>query len=184
MTATTATRNATDTMMPTSVKNERSLWLHAAWRACRMASVNCMARVKTKREDSTQPQAVGRKRFPASSCKPASDHLRLTPWGLRLCSFVPQRFHRIEPRRAAGGVQAEADARQGRRGERRYDGPHGHVGRDGRDAGEEPRDEAAHQHPDRAAHERERRRLDQELPQDFAPRRAQRLAHADLAGPL
>src|SRR5882762_4594748 len=27
MTATTATRNATETMMPSSVKNERSLWL-------------------------------------------------------------------------------------------------------------------------------------------------------------
>src|SRR3989440_1049317 len=38
MIATTATRNATDTMMPSRVKNERSLWLHAAWRARRIDS--------------------------------------------------------------------------------------------------------------------------------------------------
>src|SRR2546430_5096342 len=38
ITATTATRNPTDTMIPSSVKNERSLWLHAVWRAWRMAS--------------------------------------------------------------------------------------------------------------------------------------------------
>src|SRR2546422_8601510 len=38
ITATTATRNPTDTMIPSSVKNDRSLWLHAVWRAWRMAS--------------------------------------------------------------------------------------------------------------------------------------------------
>ncbi len=42
MMATTATRNATETMMPSKVKNERSLWLHAAWSAWRMASESCM----------------------------------------------------------------------------------------------------------------------------------------------
>src|SRR3989442_7274317 len=38
ITATTATRNPTDTMIPSSVKNERSLWLQAVWSASRIAS--------------------------------------------------------------------------------------------------------------------------------------------------
>src|SRR5205823_13961316 len=38
ITATTATRNPTDTMIPSSVKKERSLWLHAVWSAWRIAS--------------------------------------------------------------------------------------------------------------------------------------------------
>src|SRR2546425_9715442 len=36
--AATATRKPTDTMIPSSVKNERSLWLHAVWSAWRIAS--------------------------------------------------------------------------------------------------------------------------------------------------
>src|SRR5256885_15959509 len=43
ITATTATRNPTDTMIPSSVKNDRSLWLHAVWRAWRIASERGMA---------------------------------------------------------------------------------------------------------------------------------------------
>src|SRR5712672_2663559 len=38
MIATTATRNATETMMPSRVKKDRSLWLHASWSASRTAS--------------------------------------------------------------------------------------------------------------------------------------------------
>src|SRR5882724_11913387 len=38
MIATTATRKATDTMMPSRVKKERSLWFHASWSASRAAS--------------------------------------------------------------------------------------------------------------------------------------------------
>src|SRR6266480_1867306 len=43
ITATTATRNPTHAMIPSSVKNERSLWLHAVWRAWRIASERGMA---------------------------------------------------------------------------------------------------------------------------------------------
>jgi len=49
---------------------------------------------------------------------------------------------------------------------------------------DEQRQRPAAQHADGAAHQRERRRLDQELPQDGAARRAQRLAHPDLPRPL
>src|SRR6266853_3884178 len=57
MMATTATRNATDTMIPRSVKNERSLWLHAARSASSAASENGM------RENLTGGRTEGRKDF-------------------------------------------------------------------------------------------------------------------------
>ncbi len=42
MIATTATRNATDTMMPSRVKNDRNLWAAMDCRATRRASVRDM----------------------------------------------------------------------------------------------------------------------------------------------
>src|SRR2546426_2603040 len=51
ITATTTTRNPTDTMIPSSVKNERSLWLHAVWSAWRMASERGMGLQNSGKRD-------------------------------------------------------------------------------------------------------------------------------------
>src|SRR5437762_7270670 len=51
ITATTATRNPTDTMIPSSVKNERSLWLQAVWSASRIASERGMGLQNSEMRD-------------------------------------------------------------------------------------------------------------------------------------
>src|SRR5213595_1038208 len=67
MTATTATRKPTDTMIPSSVKNERSLWLHAVWSAWRMASERGMAlKPNGKRDTGNGKRACRRHTFPVS----------------------------------------------------------------------------------------------------------------------
>src|SRR5439155_26398192 len=58
--------------------------------------------------------------------------------------FVSQRFYRIEPRGPAGRVQPESDPREGGGTERDDYGPHGHVCRHRRDAGDGEREAAAH----------------------------------------
>src|SRR6266566_4422870 len=153
ITATTATRNPTDTMIPSSVKNERSLWLHAVWRAWRMAS-----------EWGRLVQSAIR-----------NPHSAL---------FVSQRLDRIESRRAAGRIQSEPDAGEGRRGQRGDNGPQRDVGRDRCQPGNAEGEQATYEHPNRAADEGQGRGLDEELPQDRAARRAERLADADLPGAL
>src|SRR6266568_4880666 len=165
ITATTATRNPTDTMIPSSVKNERSLWLHAVWRAWRIASERGMD-YKLRR----QQAAMG-----GNACRPSC-----RPLPLSAALFVPQRLDRIESRRAAGRIQSEPDASEGRRTQRGDNGPQRDVGRDGREAGDGEREHAAHEHPDRAPDEGQGRGLDQELPQDRAARRAERFADADF----
>src|SRR6266849_4889961 len=165
ITATTATRNPTDTMIPSSVKNERSLWLHAVWRAWRMASERGMGL-----QNSGMRDAWVRGRIP----HPPS----------RIPLFVPQRLDRIEPRRLVRGVQAEHDPRERGGHEGGDHRAERHVRRDRREMGDREGDEAAHQHSHGAAHEGQGRGLDQELPQDFAAGRAQGLADADLPGAL
>src|SRR5712692_7394610 len=168
ITATTATRNPTDTMIPSSVKNERSLWLQAVWSAWRMASERGMAG-KLKSVGEVGGGCGGRWR---------------STFTILPNLFVPQRLDRIESRRATGWIQSESDAGEGRRRQCGDDRPQRDVGRDRREAGDGEREQAAHEHPDRAADEGQGRSLDEELPQDRAPRRAQRLTNADLPGPL
>src|SRR5437879_2452613 len=111
ITATTATRNPTDTMMPSSVKNDRSLWLQAVCRAWRIASERGMGgKHSGKREEGRVEDGP----LPTS----------LVPLPVLL---VPQRFDRIEPRGARGRIQSEPDAGQGGRGECREHGPQRHV---------------------------------------------------------
>src|SRR5258708_7920734 len=163
ITATTATRNPTDTMIPSRVKNDRSLWLHAVWSAWRIASESGMAlKLNGKRDTGNGRRAYRRHAFPVS----------------RL--FVPQRLYRIEARRFARGIDPEQESgdRGGAQGE--DDGAERHVGGNGRGAGQHQRHEPAHDHADDPTHQRERRRFDQELPQDLAPRGAEGFAHADL----
>src|SRR5688572_574255 len=138
ITATTAMRNPTDTMMPRSVKKERSLWLRVSRRARAMASKSGKA------------------------------------------LFVPQRFYRIELRRLRRRINTEQQSRN-RGGEQRgYHRAERDVRGNGRGRGEDERDRASSDHPDHPAHERQRRGLDQELPQHLAPRGAEGLAHADF----
>src|SRR5881396_1352478 len=172
ITATTATRNPTDTMIPSSVKNERSLWLHAVWRAWRMASERGMD-YKLRR----QWAAMGGNE---RQCVPPS----CRPLPLSAALFVPQRLDRIQSRRAAGRIQSEPDAGEGRRGQRGDNGPQRDVGRDRRQPGDAEGEQATHEHPNRAADEGQGRGLDEELPQNRAPRRAERLADADFPGAL
>src|SRR6266702_8212663 len=135
ITATTATRNPTDTMMPSSVKNERSLWLHAVWSACTIASERGMARENLTGRGTGEEGRVHRllTRPPSLVPRPSS------PVPL----FVPQRLHRIQPRRLAGGIQAESDAGEGGGGEGGDDRPQRHVRGDRRQAGDGERDAAA-----------------------------------------
>src|SRR5882672_1043066 len=176
ITATTATRNPTDTMIPSSVKNERSLWLHAVWSAWRIASERGMS-YKLRRQraatGSNGRQRAANGRDPLLPPPPASPAL-----------FVSQRLYRIEPRRLVRGVQAEHDPRERGGHEGGDDRAERHVRRDRREVGDREGDEAAQQHSHGAAHEGQRRGLDQELPEDFAAGRAQGLADADLPGAL
>src|SRR3989442_2490213 len=168
ITATTATRNPTDTMIPSSVKNERSLWLQAVWSASRIASERGMDYKLRRQRAATGGN--GRPSRPAL-CRPLPPSAAL---------FVPQRLHRIQSRRLVGGIQAESDAGEGRGGEGREHGPERHVRGDGRQAGDGECDDTAGEHPDGAPHQGEGRGLDEELPLDGAPRRSERLANPDL----
>src|SRR6266571_7862381 len=118
MTATTATRKPTDTMIPSSVKNERSLWLHAVCSACRIASNRGMGLQNSEMRDA----GCGMRDAGWVGCGAAS---RIPHPASRL--FVPQCFDRVEPSRAAGGIQAESDAGEGGGGEGRDDRPQRHV---------------------------------------------------------
>src|SRR2546425_8848618 len=95
ITARTATRNPTDTMIPSSVKNERSLWLQAVWSASRIASERGMD-YKLRRQ---RAATGGNGRPPrAALCRPLPPSAAL---------FVPQRLHRIQSRRLVGGIRSE-----------------------------------------------------------------------------
>src|SRR6266513_3828316 len=102
-------------MMPSSVKNDRSLWLHTVCRACRMASVSCMAGKLT---------------------------VLSSPASYRL--FISQRLDRIEPRGPTGRVEPESHPGQGRGAERDHDRPQGHVGGNRGDTRNSERDAAPH----------------------------------------
>src|SRR2546428_14164543 len=106
-------------MIPSSVKNERSLWLHAVWSAWKMASERGMG-YKLRR----QQAAMG-----GNTCRPFC-----RPLPLSAALFVPQRLDRIEPRSAAGRIQTESDAGNGCRGQGPDDPPHGALGRGPRQA--------------------------------------------------
>src|SRR5207245_8459395 len=88
--------------------------------------------------------------------------------------FVPQCFYGIKPRRLIRRIQSESDAGEGGGGQRRENGPERYVRRNRRHLSDGERDQTAEEHPDGAPHEREGRGLDEELPLDRAPRRAER----------
>src|SRR3989442_4887185 len=152
ITATTATRNPTDTMIPSSVKKERSLWLPAVWSDWRIASERGMD-YKLRRQ---RAGTGGNGRPPrAALCRPLPPSAAL---------FVPQRLHRIQSRRLVGGIQAESDAGEGRGGEGREHGPERHVRGGGRQAGDGECDGTAGEDPDGGCQHGECRGLDEELP--------------------
>src|SRR5213596_3418059 len=95
--------------------------------------------------------------------------------------FVPERLDRIEPRGLSRGKDPEQEAGEGCQAEGEDHGTDGYIRRHRRSLGEDQRHEPADRHADNATHQRQRRRFDQELPQDLASRGAQRLTHPDLA---
>src|SRR6266516_4386961 len=111
ITATTATRNPTDTIIPSSVKNERSLWLQAVWSASRIASERGMGLEASAECGIRNAEWTGGLRF------------RIPHFSL----FVAQRLHRFLSRRLICGIQAESEAGEGRGGEGREHGPERHV---------------------------------------------------------
>src|SRR5690348_14058550 len=132
MMATTAMRNATDTMMPTSVKKERSLWLQAASSAWVMASRKCMWGKTTR--------AWG-----GGDVVPSSHTPLPTPL------FVSQCLNRIQSRGLVCRDDAEQDA--GERGcqEGDDDRRQRNVGRNRRQQLEQPGAQSAEDHAHRAA---------------------------------
>src|ERR1700694_403263 len=80
--------------------------------------------------------------------------------GMSARLFVPQRFHRIEARRLAGGIDAEEQSRHRRRSECQDDRAKRHIGRHRRKAVEHDGDAPAEDQPYTAADERERCSLD------------------------
>src|SRR2546430_4790380 len=101
-----------------------------------------------------------------------------------LVSLVPQRDHRIELRGAHRRVHAEygADARAEPEGDGHR--PEGHAGGERRHHAHEAGQRHAGREPERAAQQRECHRLGEELPEDVAVPRAERLADPDLPGAL
>src|SRR5690606_25218933 len=99
-------------------------------------------------------------------------------------SLVAERDDRVELGRSRRGVEPGDDPDAGAEHDRHHDP-------DGRDRGGERRDGVhdlgerdPYPDPDQGAEAREGRRFDQDLDDDVAPTRADRLAHPDLARPL
>src|SRR6516162_2120813 len=155
ITATTAMRNATDTMMPRSVKKLRSLLPLICANASARTSANSM------REDYTRPAATR-----------------------SAALFVAEGLDRIEARGAQGRDDAEEHAGERGADERGDDRAGRDARRHGRPGIDPAGDRAADHEAGDRADRGERRRLDEELPEDRALRGAERLPHADLAGAL
>src|SRR5512146_1319547 len=95
-------------------------------------------------------------------------------------SLLAQRHDRVEPGRAAGRIHAGRDADAAAQHDAEQDGDRRHRGRQrGRDV-EEHREEYARGDPQTGPDHRDRHRFGEELPQDVAAPRAQRLADPDL----
>src|SRR5215472_13831911 len=101
-----------------------------------------------------------------------------------MASLVAQRLDRIEAGRPGGRVGAEehADGRAHEHAEQ--DRPHAQRRGERTQGADEQRQRGADEDAHDAARERQRRRFDQELGEDVAPPRPQRLADADLARAL
>src|SRR5437870_1400052 len=99
--------------------------------------------------------------------------------------LVPERLDRIESSRAGGRQQSEQNPGERARGKR---GDHRRDGRRRRNGGERRLDADGHEDAEHQANSSadagQGRGLNQELPEYRALRRAERLAHSDLAGAL
>src|SRR6185503_4784056 len=174
MIATTATRNATDTMIPSSVKNDRSLLTRICWSAVVITSEKRILLISATSGSSATRIRARRFRLLGPQL----------PAG-RLYLFVPQRLYRVEPCRAGRGQQPEQNPGEGARSQRRDHRREWCRCRNSREGGLYPqRHQDAEHESDRCPDAGQRRCLDQELPENRALGGAQRLANADLARPL
>src|SRR5437762_1520656 len=163
-------RNITPINTPMIEKALLSFCARMVWRARRTASRKAIGSNYTMVEDGGGSEGWWRS---------TSTHLHHPP-PPSTDLFIPQRLDRVETRRFARRIDTEQQPRDRGSAEGEDDGAERHVGGNRRSAGEHQRNEPAHDHADDLAHQRERRGFDQELPQDLTPRRAERLAHADL----
>src|SRR5215831_16027983 len=99
-------------------------------------------------------------------------------------SLVAQRLDRIEAGRAGGRVGAEEHADGGAHDHAEQDRPQAQRRGQRAQRADQERHGGADQDAHDAARERQRRGFDQELGEDVAPARAERLADADLARAL
>src|SRR4029453_11620446 len=96
--------------------------------------------------------------------------------------FVAERIDRAELRGFVGGVNAEDQADDGRNRETQPDSPRLDIGYHAHDW--EAATQIAHKDADDSANYGDDEGLDQELAHDAAPRGANRLSDANLAGPF
>src|SRR5919197_893989 len=98
--------------------------------------------------------------------------------------FAPQGFNRIEFRRAHRRVEAEEEADERRDADPERDRPRLHRRGQRRQLADDDRENEPEAGAEHAAEGRQRDGFGQDLPDDVAPARAERLAQPDLAGPL
>src|SRR6186713_232859 len=102
----------------------------------------------------------------------------------RIGLLPPQRFDRVEPGGAHRRIEAEEQADERGHADAEDDRPRLDDRRQRGQLADHPRDEEPERRAAQAAERRERDRLGEDLPEDVAPPRAQRLAQPDFAGPL
>src|SRR5712692_9717232 len=99
-------------------------------------------------------------------------------------SFVPQGDHGVELRGAHRRVDAEHDAHAGAEPQGDRDRPQRHPGGERRERIDDGGEARPGEQAEQAAQQRERHRLREELVADVLAPGAERLADADLPGPL
>src|SRR6476661_5493257 len=164
MIAITATRKATETMIPTRVKNERSL---LAW-ICPSALVTTSVERITGKADA--PGIPSQDRELSEGCsqtrRAAGMHRRPAHHPTVPILLVAQRRHRIEPRRAERGDDPEHHAGERAADDRREDRAQRNFRRHRRRRGGEAPGEGADDEPGHRPDAGQRDRLDEELPED------------------
>src|SRR6476661_1519891 len=164
---TTAMRNITPIVTPSSVKKLLSLCARIWVSARRMASKKGMGPIR----DAGEAGARRRRSGPYV----AALMLFLDPL------FVAQRFHGVESRRASRGHHAEENSRHGAADKRGKDGWRRHRGGDRRELPHQRRHACATHEADHRADRCQGRRFHEKLLENGPFGCAQRLAHTNLA---
>src|SRR5438128_6022854 len=125
--------------------------------------------------------------MPIARCKGNAELLWLATGGRQLEAgslFVAERLDGVQPRGFEGRKQSEEDPNAGGEADPQRERPPGQRDREVGEPVDEEADGAAEDDADDAAGGRQEDRLDEELPQDLAAARPERLADPDLARAL